>query len=364
MSERPPKATGTRYQNYILREDEHPGGLLDFQTPYGKGRFEHPDELLFIITHQTFELWFKEVIEEILRKKTGAVARMARGDLQGAATTVRRLTKIARVLADQYGIVETITPSDFLRFRDVLRPSSGYDSAQFRAMELASGLRGDGAYLQHLAGRAPAPGEGGGALAADVGRAVVAAEAGRPSPVKEYSIVRKLGQMGDVNGLKLIAKALSSDSLRDGAYSAILKADVPELGWPKAKTGSWTKARAKEWREGQEAARKAGGSWDAALDANTAAEIERRVVVVYHATTSGKGAASRPLFELLEALIEYDEVFRNLRAIHINMVLRVIGGRPGTGGSSGANYLRTTLAYSFFPLLWRARDHMEGPNGS
>lgn len=354
---------GTRYHEYILRQDEHPGGLLSFQTPYGKGKQAHPDELLFIITHQTFELWFKQVIEEILRDGTGAVGRMEAGDFLGAAATVRRLTKIARVLSDQYGIIETITPSDFLKFRDVLRPSSGYDSAQFRALELASGLRGDGAYLQHLTGLAPVAEGGVATITAAVRSAITAVEAGKPVPLRGYSLVRKMALAGDLSGLKTVLRALSRPSLRDAAYGAVLKARVGDPGWSKTKAAAWTRARAKEWEDEQAAARREGGAWDAALDAKTAAEIERRVVVLYHGATNGKGAGVRPLFELLEALIEYDEVFRNLRAVHINMVLRVIGGRPGTGGSSGARYLRTTLGYSFFPLLWRARDYMEGPQG-
>lgn len=352
---------GTRYQEYILREDEHPGGLLSFQTPYGRGRQAHPDELLFIITHQTFELWFKQVIEEVLRERTGAVATIARGDFPKAAATLHRLTKIARVLSDQYGIIETITPSDFLRFREVLRPSSGYDSAQFRALELVSGLRGDGAYLLHLTGLDPGKSGGVAGVARAVARAASAVEAGKSVPLQGYSVARKLGLAGDIRGLTLIARALASDSLRDAAYGAILKAEVPDPGWSKSKARSWSKARAKEWRAEQDAARKEGTSWDAVLDGDAAAEIERRVVVLYQAATAGQGARSQALFDLLEALIEYDEVFRNLRAVHINMVLRVIGGKPGTGGSAGAAYLRTTLGYSFFPLLWRARDYMEGP---
>ncbi len=99
------------------------------------------------------------------------------------------------------------------------------------------------------------------------------------------------------------------------------------------------------------------------MDADAAAHIQLHAVGLYHAATRGLlgHGDARALYDLVEALIEYDEAFRNLRSIHVNMVLRVIGGKSGTGGSSGARYLRSTLDYEFFPLLWRARDKMEGP---
>lgn len=356
------RSRGTAYHKYVLREDEHPGGLLELQTPYGKGRQAHPDESLFIITHQTFELWFKLLLFEILREKTGTVALIQRADFARAAASVRRLTKVVRVLADQYGIIETITPTDFLVFRDVLRPSSGYDSAQFRALELASGLRGDGAYLRHLTGL-EAPSGGAAGFAKRLDAVIRATEEGAEIPLKEYSIVRKAALAGDVNGLKLLRRVLAGDSLRDAAYAAVLQADVRVAAWKDKAVRGWLKARVKEWTAEQSASKRAGHAHDLGMDGETAAHIQLHLAALYRGATDGGWGHSpqRGLLDLVEALIEYDEVFRNLRAIHINMVMRVIGGKPGTGGSSGASYLRTTLDYEFFPLLWRARDHMEGP---
>ena len=363
MASRKSKPRGTRYHHYILREDEHPGGLLALQTPYGKGKRAHFDEHLFIITHQAFELWFNQIIEDLLREGTGAIARIEAGAWGPAAKQVRRLTKIARLLSDQYGIMGTLSPSDFLVFRDMLTPSSGYDSAQFRALELSSGLRGDGAYLRHVTGL-DADREGGPAeLARKVDQVLEALEEGRPSPLKDYSIVLKLAGQGDTNGLRSIRRSLGNPSLRDAAYGAIMEADVPEPPWPKGAVAKWERARASEWEAGRKEAIAAHGSYEVGLDGARAAKIQSRVVSLYHSVTNGdaRSAKAWALLDLLEALIEYDEAFRNLRAIHINMVLRVIGGKPGTGGSTGARYLRSTLGYEFFPLLWRARDHMEGP---
>ena len=354
-----PLKPGTYYHRYIVRENESPPlGLLGLQERYGKGKQSHSDELLFIIIHQTYELWFKLIIEELLRPKTGAVARIKAGQFAQGATTVRRLTKITNILAKQYAIVETITPSDFLVFRDVLRPSSGYDSSQFRAVELASGLRGDAAYLQHLTG-VTTPKAG----LAEIRRAKAAVRAGREVEGSGYSIVQRMVQAGDINGLELLERALSAESLRDVIYDSVMGAHAHHDEWKPAAISKWLGKRAREWKSAQAEARTSGFPHEAALEAEAAAHIQLNAVGLYQAATRGHlgHGDARALYDLIEALIEYDEAFRNLRSIHVHMVLRVIGGKSGTGGSAGARYLRTTLDYEFFPLLWRARDKMEGP---
>lgn len=353
----------TYYQNYILREDEHrPAGLLSFQTPYGKGRQAHPDELLFIAIHQTYELWFKVAIDEILRPKSGAAPRIHAGAYKEAARTLRRLTRITNVLREQYEIVGTISPTDFLVFRDVLRPSSGYDSAQFRALELASGLRSDGAYIAHLTGLDGTGAGGPLGVAEEVGVIVDAASHGALPP-GPHCVVQKLASTKDLNGLRLIQRALAAPSLRDVGYGALLDYANAALAKGSPKDTAWIKARASEWSKDQAQAMERRSAHEIGIDAIDAARVEWAVSRLYRRATAGKMDApgERALFDLVEALMDYDQAFRNLRTTHIHMVLRVIGGRPGTGGSTGAQYLRSTLDYEFFPLLWRARDHVEGP---
>jgi tryptophan 2,3-dioxygenase len=346
----------TYYQNYILREDEHPPrGLLGLQRLYGKGVQAHPDELLFIAIHQTYEIWFKVMIDAIQRKGTGVVARIQAGAYPEASRALRRMTRITNILREQYSIVETISPTDFLVFRDVLRPSSGYDSAQFRAVELASGLRGDGSYLRHLCGANASAVKDAAALA-PLAQGVAAAVAGKRDPgLREYSVLRKLATTGDANGLRLISAALGSPSLRDAAYAAV------ERQAQSAPSGAWQDERAREWAKAQAEASAKNAPFEIGVGAQRAARIMHGVASLYRAATAGNlgKPRARALLDLVEALIEYDEAFRNLRMIHINMVLRVIGDKPGTGGSTGAQYLRSTLDYEFFPLLWRARDHIE-----
>ncbi|HEX9709813.1 MAG TPA: tryptophan 2,3-dioxygenase family protein [Candidatus Thermoplasmatota archaeon] len=354
----------TYYHNYILREDELPPlGLRGMQSPYGTGRQAHHDEHLFIVTHQTYELWFKQMIEDITRPETGLAGCLRHGDLHEAVRLLRRLTKITQILTDQYRVIETLAPSDFLVFRDVLRPSSGYDSAQWRALELMGGLREDGSYLLHLVGEVPARGAGPASLAPRVAAARRAAERGRPAPLRGYSLVRKMAAARDVNGLALVERAVEKPSLRELAYQAVQRADIRGPTRSRLEERAWMKARAAEFAAETDIARAEGRPHDISVDPPTAADIERRVVALYRRHTEGakRGLEERALFDLVEALVEFDEAMRNLRSVHIHMVLRVIGGKEGTGGSTGARYLRTTLDYCFFPLLWRARDQMEGP---
>jgi tryptophan 2,3-dioxygenase len=97
---------------------------------------EHHDELLFIITHQAYELWFKLILWEV----DGALRAMQAGDAAAAIHQLRRVGRIEELLVQQIHIMETMRPVDFLGFRDRLNPASGFQSIQFRELELSSGL--------------------------------------------------------------------------------------------------------------------------------------------------------------------------------------------------------------------------------
>src|SRR5262245_30103147 len=105
------------------------------------GRPAH-DELLFIVTHQTYELWFKQVLHELgaARQIMGAEFVNER-DVGRALHALERVIKIQGVLVDQIDVLETMTPLDFLDFRNLLTPSSGFQSAQFRQLENTLGLK-------------------------------------------------------------------------------------------------------------------------------------------------------------------------------------------------------------------------------
>jgi aminocarboxymuconate-semialdehyde decarboxylase len=117
--------------------------LLELQHPQSSP--QHHDEMLFIIVHQTYELWFKELLHDLdavvanLRK--AATNPNSRDEVYEAARLLRRCTEITRVLVEQFTILETMLPTHFLAFRGKLEPASGFQSEQFRELEFLCGLK-------------------------------------------------------------------------------------------------------------------------------------------------------------------------------------------------------------------------------
>lgn len=117
--------------------------LLGLQHPVSEPR--HHDELLFIIVHQTYELWFKELLHDldgvVVNLRAAASNRVSRHEVYEAARLLRRCTEIMRVLVEQFTILETMLPTHFLAFRGRLNPASGFQSEQFRELEFLCGLK-------------------------------------------------------------------------------------------------------------------------------------------------------------------------------------------------------------------------------
>jgi len=128
------------YASYL-----HIDRLLALQEPRSKPA-EH-DEMLFIVIHQVFELWFKEVLHEVEKVKRDFTA----GDLFGAIHTFKRVRTIMKTLVGQLDILETMTPMSFSAFRDRLDTASGFQSFQFRELEFALGYKRP-EMLRHAAG--------------------------------------------------------------------------------------------------------------------------------------------------------------------------------------------------------------------
>jgi tryptophan 2,3-dioxygenase len=126
MASEPEPAGGTEYAAYLLIDD-----LLRLQQPITP---EAHDELLFIVVHQAYELWFKLILHELAR-----VERELGADRpQAALTGLKRIVSIDRLLLGHLDVLETMGPEGFLEFRDPLAPASGFQSRQFRAIERAS----------------------------------------------------------------------------------------------------------------------------------------------------------------------------------------------------------------------------------
>src|SRR5438309_9970643 len=137
-------ASGRRlsYGSYL-----HLSELLGLQG----GLTEAHDELLFIVVHQVYELWFKVLIHELEAVR----AAIETDDLHAARHFLSRVKVIEALLVEQVGVLETMAPQDFLTFRSELAPASGFQSAQFREIEFLSGLKDPG-YIKALDGDADA----------------------------------------------------------------------------------------------------------------------------------------------------------------------------------------------------------------
>src|SRR3989440_8924172 len=135
-------ASGRRlsYASYL-----HLSELLAAQDGLTKAH----DELLFIVVHQVYELWFKVLIHELEAVR----AAIETEDLRASRHYLNRVKVIEALLVEQVGVLETMAPQDFLTFRSELAPASGFQSAQFREIEFMSGLK-DAGYMKALNGDA------------------------------------------------------------------------------------------------------------------------------------------------------------------------------------------------------------------
>lgn len=122
--------TDLSYNDYLKVEE-----LTALQMPLSKPA--HHDELLFIIIHQAYELWFKLIIHEL----ESAMEHMAKKEVLRAHHFVKRVVEIQKVLIQQIHILETMTPVEFLQFRENLMPASGFQSLQHREIEFMCGMK-------------------------------------------------------------------------------------------------------------------------------------------------------------------------------------------------------------------------------
>ena len=251
--------------------------LLELQRPQSVP--PHHDELLFILVHQTYELWFKELLHDldavVANLRRAGAAPQSHDEVYEAARLLRRCTEITRVLVEQFTILETMLPTHFLAFRGLLEPASGFQSEQFREIEFLCGLKDEKMLRYH-----------------------------RPTPEAYASLKRRLEE----------------PSLRDAFFGAL----------------------------------QAMGKLAPAIEGATDKErFEARARAV-HALYKDEHH-HRDWIDVCERLTEFDELVVSWRLRHIQLVERIIGIRMGTGGSTGASYLKLTLDKKFFPELWEAR---------
>ena len=254
------------YSDYL-----HLDQVLNAQQPLSTAH----DELLFIIQHQTSELWMKLALHEI-----AAAIRSIREDrLEPSFKMLSRVARIFEQLNSAWDVLRTMTPSEYTEFRESLGQSSGFQSWQYRAIEFMAGNRNPAMLRPH---------------------------AHRP----EFS--------------ERLEAILAMPSLYDEAI-LLLARNGFDVGVDAERT---------DWRE-------------------TRAESDA-VLAAWQAVYRDPGRHWM-LYELAEKLVDFEDYFRRWRFNHVTTVERIIGMKRGTGGTSGASYLKKMLEVELFPELWKVR---------
>ena len=265
------------------------------------------DEMLFIVIHQTYELWFKQLHHEV-DAVAATMSKPALNDnspeLQTVVHRLNRCVTILRVLVHQIDIMETMTPMDFLDFRDMLRPASGFQSWQFKQLEAKLGLKFD-----HRHGK----------------------EYYTAQLRKEHVDVIKSSETNR-SLLELINSWLERMPL-----APALTGD-PTSFWQiyrKSYEGSLAEAEKGNLQALDEIFFNSNPQTPDPKQLSSAASRSALFIMLYR----GYPLLQQP-FQLLNCLLEIDEQLSSWRYRHMNMVHRMIGTRIGTGGSSGKDYLK------------------------
>ncbi|MGJ8721720.1 MAG: tryptophan 2,3-dioxygenase [Salinibacterium amurskyense] len=250
--------------------------LLSAQTPQSKP--EHHDEMLFIIQHQTTELWLKLVIHELL----SARALIASDNLSMALKHIARVKHIQRTLTEQWSVLATLTPSEYSQFRDYLGSSSGFQSYQYRAVEFLLGNKNAGM-------------------------------------LKVFE--------AHPEAHTLLSKLLAEPSVYDEflRYLSRHGYEVPE----------------------------------AVLNRDVTRGYEQNDDLIETFRHIYDNESEHWLaYEACEEFVDLEDNFQLWRFRHMKTVMRIIGMKRGTGGSSGVGFLQKALDLTFFPELFSVRTEI------
>jgi tryptophan 2,3-dioxygenase len=317
--------------------------LLSAQEPESvrHGRQAH-DEMLFIIVHQAYELWFKQILHELDRIQTDFGDDVLEDENLGRIVHgLDRINEIIKLLIQHLEVLETMTPLDFLDFRDFLFPASGFQSAQFRLIEIRLGLT-RGARLNY-AGRSFDE-----TLAETDKLQIASAERG-PKLIDQLD--RWLSRTPFIHG-------------RDYDFSLEYRNAVKKMLEDDAQRVRANEAMSSEQRE-TEAAR-----IEASLEEFQAIFVPTSEPSPWQMSRTAVQAAlfitvyrDRPVlqlpFRLLSALMNVEELLTLWRYRHSLMVQRMIGVKIGTGGSAGHEYLRdTAVKHRIFSDLIRLSTYL------
>jgi tryptophan 2,3-dioxygenase len=312
------------YGSYLQLEK-----LLDAQHPesFKTGNTPAHDEMLFIIVHQAYELWFKHILFElefvcnVFKKET---IDDNSEDLNLVRHRLRRVVSILELLNCQVGLIDTMTPLDFLEFRNLLTPSSGFQSLQFRLVETTLGLAMDTRHQKEYYKRT---GEGG-------------------FTQEDFSKINK--NESKLSLIHLINNWLERMPFFDNDLWENFPLSTDELH------SFWSQYR-KIYKKGL--TEKEAGN----IDAFDTIFFEKSDVDAEEAQSNNTALSPKAMrsalfimlyrdfpvfqtsYQILDSLIEIDHQMAGWRHKHLVMVRRMIGMRTGTGGSSGAGYLEGAL---------------------
>lgn len=279
------------------------------------------DEMLFIIIHQAYELWFKMVIHELDRVReifSQDNINDNAGEMSIAVNKLKRVTKIFEVINQQVNILETMTPMDFLEFRDLLVPSSGFQSLQFRIIEAKLGLKMEQRYKANYYKNT------------------------RPGGFnqQDYEAINSVESEATLKGL--IIKWAERTPFFDESLWRDFQSQFPV-----------EEGEQKFWSDYKQIYK---NSLSGSVELRQFDELER----IFYKEGLGEFSMSAmravlfimlyrnlPIFQqpfdLLSTLIDIDELLSQFRYKHMLMARRMIGMRSGTGGTSGAGYLEGAL---------------------
>ena len=325
------------YGNYLQLED-----LLKLQ---GEDRGISSDEMHFIIVHQTFELWFKQIIRELEEvRNILSQEQVPEKDIPGAVERLGRTTEIFKLMATQWSVMETLTPQGFLSFRDGLGSASGFESFQMRKFEILLGLKNE----DRLFGMDP------------------------------IDTFRKLAENSEKDALILqdLEDALAKPSLEESLMKWISRTPIMGSIYGSEKDSEYVENYVNEHllahkSIGDDAAKRMSSYGTSDLDKAVKRFNSAHESAISFLVPEGKISRARasllfiesyrelPLLawprKLIDAIVELEESMVKWRHSHARMVERIMGRRIGTGGTSGVDYLDKTSQYRVFKDLWAVR---------
>jgi tryptophan 2,3-dioxygenase len=329
--------------------------LLDLQGGLeGSDTEMSEDELHFIVVHQVFELWFKLILRELrLARDKLAAPRVEEETIPYVVHHLRRVNEIFRLAVEQFRVMETLTPQDFLAFRSKLGTASGFQSFQMREIEALMGLPPE----QRAAQGHTDP-------LLSLQTAVTQARAGMPL-------------------LAQVLKTRQETSLREALHAWLSRTPIQGSRPTDRHDAQIVEdflqaylAALEQHHTAQMAHLLAGNANTAAVRAQFAAMRDSAQAFLHATDIPAEAERPRarrlragllfiesyrdlPLLAwprlLIDTVVEMEESFVLWRTRHARMVERVIGRRVGTGGSSGVDYLDETARYRIFPELWAVR---------